>query len=112
MVIFLVEPGFGAKASNWLLVAEGLDDSPGWSRFSPCLATDSQRSRFERAVGEMGPYNTPKLCWEQTREGRCVFEYSWGIGDDSVLEHASGVVAILQMDLFEVAPSIGIPLAA
>jgi len=112
MVIFLMEPGFEAKASNWLLVAEGLDDQPGWARFSPCQSADCQRSRFERAVFEMGPYTTPRLCWEQTREGRCVFEYPWGIGDDSIMEHAAGVAAILQTELLESAPALNLALAA
>jgi len=89
-----------ACASNWLLIADQLNDPEGWSRFVPCHPVDSDRSRFESLVAETAAYYVKlKACKHLLMRGRSAFEYDWEMEEETILGHAMEVAARLGIDL-------------
>ncbi len=101
MIIKLYQP----PTTNWILIAELLDDPQTWDRFIPCHTADSQRWRFDCTVKQKAD-NTIKLkpCKELMKRGTSVFEYDWATEESDILVHAMEVADALGLELLMEAP--------
>ena len=95
MLLRLIEPTTGC---NWLLIAQGLRDPQGWSRFLP-VGNDSDRYRFEAAAQRLDPDVFLRLRKNLLKEGVSALEYDWNVDEAAILEHAMGVAAVLGVEL-------------
>lgn len=90
---------YNPATSNWLLIAEGLNDSPMWNRLVPC-EMDSERFLFETTARRNAGANVKlKQVNEMQSFGVCVLEYDWQTAEDDVIHHALLVAELLNAEL-------------
>jgi len=95
MIIKLIQ----LPATNWLLIAQELNDPVTWDRFLPSHTADSDRYRFETMVRRTATNVSLTPRKEMLKAGVSVFEYDWNSEEDEILAHAMDVAGQLDSEL-------------
>ena len=103
MIIKLFQP----PTTNWILIAEQLDDPPTWDRFIPSHTATSERWRFDCLAKDTATDFQVKVkpCKEMLKRGTSVFEYDWETAEGDILCHAMQVADMLGVELLIGAPT-------
>jgi hypothetical protein len=91
---------FQSQSSNWLLMAEHLDDPPTWDRFVPSHNLNSERSNFDKIViSTAGNSIKIKVYKQLLKCGSSAYEYEWDTDEEAIISHAIQVAEDLKVDL-------------